>query len=124
MPHRKNGTILVVDDDHDILDAITEALEREGYRVVAAHNGLGALTALRAEPVDLILLDLLMPTMNGWEFLESSADDPRITSTPLIVVSAAPHEVEPGPHIRAILPKPFVRGALLELVATHIRPPA
>jgi CheY-like chemotaxis protein len=118
------GTILVVDDDHDILDAITDALERAGYRVIGARNGVEALAVLHAEPVDLILLDLLMPTVNGWELLDTSAGDPVITSTPLVVVSAAPQDVAAHPHVRAILPKPFVRGALLDAVATHIRRPA
>ena len=117
----KTGTILVVDDDHDILEAITDTLEAEGYRVIAAANGVDALAVLRTVPVDLILLDLLMPAMTGWELLEQGAGDDRIAGTPLIVISAMPSDVEPSPLIRAVLGKPLGRGALLGAVSRHLR---
>src|SRR5690606_14710578 len=95
--------------------------EEEGYRVIAARNGLEALTALGAEPVDLILLDLMMPAMNGWDFLEQGAGDPQIAGTPLVVISAMPNDVEPSPFVRGVLAKPFERGALLATVGSHLR---
>lgn len=122
MAPRRSGTILVVDDDRDILDAIEEALQREGYRVVSAGNGAEAIAVLARERIDLILLDLLMPTMNGWEFLDSRAGDAASTP-PLIIVSAAPGDVEPSPAVRAVLQKPFERGVLLDAVSRHVRRP-
>jgi two-component system, chemotaxis family, chemotaxis protein CheY len=121
MRQAKSGTILVVDDDRDIVGAIVETLQEEGYRVISASNGLEALTALGAEPVDLILLDLMMPAMNGWDFLEQGAGDPQIAGTPLVVISAMPNDVEPSPFVRAVLAKPFERGALLATVGAHLR---
>lgn len=124
MPERPPRTVLIIDDDRDILDAMREVLAREGYRVLSAGNGIEAFTVLGAETVDVILLDLLMPAMSGWEFLEQSASDDRLTAVPIIVISAAPHDVElNAPHVRAVLQKPFERGALLDLVATHARRP-
>jgi CheY-like chemotaxis protein len=117
------GTILVVDDDRDILEAISEVLRREGYAVVSAGDGIEATTVLASTQVDLILLDLLMPAMSGWELLEQRANDPSWTSIPVIVVSAAPREVAPGSNVRAVIPKPFARGVLLDAIATHLRPP-
>jgi CheY-like chemotaxis protein len=117
---RRDRTILVVDDDRDILDAMRELLEREGYRVLPASDGIEATTALAAERVDLIVLDLLMPAMSGWELLEDRAGDPT-DAVPVIIVSAAPSEVEHGPMVRAILQKPFERGALLDAVARFAR---
>jgi CheY-like chemotaxis protein len=118
---RKTGTILVVDDDRDILEAVQEVLEREGYRVVSAADGVQAMTVLGSTNVDLILLDLLMPAMSGWEFLEQRAGDPQSVAIPVIIVSAAPKDVDVSPIVRAVLQKPFVRGALLDAIATHIR---
>lgn len=100
----RKGTVLVIDDDRDILAAIREVLEREGYRV------------------DVILLDLLMPAISGWEFLDASVDDERLAAIPVIVISAAPQDIRAqAPHVRAVLQKPFERGALLDLVASHAR---
>jgi CheY-like chemotaxis protein len=122
MPRRQGGTVLVVDDDNDILDAMRETLEREGYRVLSAANGIEAFTVLSREKVDLILLDLLMPAMSGWEFLESNAGDELLASTPIVVVSAAPHDLATdGGNVKAVLQKPFERGALLGAIGTHLR---
>jgi two-component system, OmpR family, response regulator AdeR len=118
MATRRTGTILVVDDDHDILAAIDEVLSREGYRVVAAIDGAEAIAVLAAEPIDLILLDLLMPTMSGWEVIEQRGE----AAPPIVVISAAPKDVVPGGSVRAVLQKPFVRGELLATVAAHVRP--
>jgi CheY-like chemotaxis protein len=123
MARRKGGSLLVVDDDRDILDAMREVLQREGYRVLSAANGIEACTVLASESVDLILLDLLMPAMSGWEFLDTTAADPRLAALPIIVISAAPHDVGDRPNVRAVLQKPFERGALLDLIATHARRP-
>ena len=117
MEPRASGTILVVDDDHDVLDAIRAVLEREGYRVVEATNGVEAQAVLDATPVDLVLLDLVMPGMNGWDFLDGlSGEHPKV-----IVISAAPTDVEPSGRLRGVLKKPFECGALLASIARQLR---
>jgi CheY-like chemotaxis protein len=82
-------TILVVEDDVDALTALTGLLQALGYHVVAAKNGLEALQILRTgfRP-QLIFLDLMMPLMNGWQFVEERQKDPELSSIPVIVFTA------------------------------------
>lgn len=82
--------ILVVDDDSDIRDSLTEMLQEHGFPAVGAGNGVEALDVLRASPVPpcLILLDLMMPVMDGRGFREEQLKDPRWAAIPVIVVSA------------------------------------
>src|SRR4051812_13349602 len=84
-------SILIVEDEHPIRNVITEILEEEGYRVASAANGLEALTYLRQHTHPrLILLDLGMPIMTGWEFREQQQRDPTIAMIPVILMSALP----------------------------------
>jgi CheY-like chemotaxis protein len=79
-----SGTILVVDDDAEGRATIQEALEDEGYEVWTADNGKEALQRLRSGRPDLVFLDLLMPVMDGWQFLEAVGAE----EIPVVVVSA------------------------------------
>jgi CheY-like chemotaxis protein len=109
------GRILVVEDDPDIRETLSEALGFEGYEVTAASNGREALDALRRGPrADVILLDLMMPVMSGWEFRRVQLDDPALAGIPVVVVSAsAPGNARPD----RLLPKPFDIDDLLAVVA-------
>jgi CheY-like chemotaxis protein len=82
--------ILVVEDDEDIRMAMVAFLEGEGYRVTAAEHGADALRHLRTsqDMFCLVLLDLFMPVMNGWEFRKQQLDDPALASLPVVIVSA------------------------------------
>lgn len=71
-----SGKILVVDDDPDILDAVTMILESQGYEVVSARDGIEGLATLKAENPDLLILDLLMPKMDGFAVCKE-LQDPR-----------------------------------------------
>jgi CheY-like chemotaxis protein len=117
---RSAGTVLVVDDDRDILEAIRDELEREGYRVVSAANGEEAIAVLDGEAIDLVLLDLMMPAMSGWHVLERGLDRDRLAAIPVIVISAVPRDLVPDGRVRAVLRKPFDRSALLDAVANHL----
>ena len=80
--------ILIVEDDADLRDSLADLLMEEGYQVAGASNGQEALDYLRhAAPPCLILLDLMMPVMNGWEFRAAQEQDPSLSSIPVIVVS-------------------------------------
>ena len=81
-------SILVVDDNEDMRHMVVKVLEREGHSVREARDGRAALEALaEPKPPTLILLDLMMPRMNGWEFLESAQKDPRLAGHPHRIVT-------------------------------------
>src|SRR4051794_5000198 len=85
-------TILVVDDDVDLREAISETLTDEGYQVLTASNGREALDLLRPPASltpGLILLDLMMPVMSGFEFLERCAADHSVASVPRVIIMSA-----------------------------------
>jgi len=86
---RPDCYVLVVDDDADTRGAFAAILESEGYRVVEAEHGLDALQQLRqSKSACLIVLDLFMPTMNGWRFRQEQTQDPDLASVPVVVISA------------------------------------
>jgi CheY-like chemotaxis protein len=119
-PPSGSRTVLVVDDDQDLLDVTQFVLEGEGYGVATARNGEEALVLLRAGPPPaLVLLDLMMPVMNGWEFLEARARDPALQAIPVLVLTASEPEQVPGAV--GILRKPFDLDDLIGAVARHAR---
>jgi CheY-like chemotaxis protein len=80
-------TILVVEDDLDIREVMRMVLEASGYVVFEAGDGAEALDVVRAHPPGLILLDLMMPGMDGIQFREAQLQDPDIASIPVVIVS-------------------------------------
>jgi CheY-like chemotaxis protein len=83
----KRGPVLVVDDDADIRAMLAQILELEGYAVSTAADGADALAQLRAVRPALVLLDLMMPGMNGWEFRAAQAQDPAVAHIPVVILS-------------------------------------
>ena len=82
-----NKTILLADDDQFILVAYKDGLTRAGYRVVAAQDGEEALNILKTLEPDLILLDLIMPKVNGFEVLQKVKSSDRLKDIPVIVLT-------------------------------------
>ena len=111
--------VLVVDDDPDILDALSEILEVEGYHVQRARNGREALQRLELGLPDLVLLDLMMPVMDGWEFARSLDPGAR---PPIIVLSADRNVSAKAKEIGALgwLAKPFELSELLAAVRSVV----
>jgi CheY-like chemotaxis protein len=112
------GVVLVVEDDESIRNVIVDVLEERGFRVIPANNGAEALACLdRAQP-DVMVLDLLMPVMHGWEFMESYAEKTGGQLTPIVVVSVNP--VLPRSFdrfgVRKVVAKPFNIDELVEAV--------
>ena len=98
---------------------IIAALRRDGYRFFEAPNGRDALDLMRGERPDIVVLDLMMPVVSGWDVLRERQSDPDLSRIPVIVVSAnRDPEVATAVNagICAFLPKPFDIGALSALV--------
>ena len=106
-----SSTLLVVDDDEANRDVLARSLARLGYHVLRAEDGRAALDVLASTDVDLVLLDIMMPVLDGYAVLERRRDDPRLRAIPFIVISATGDDAS---VIRCIelgaedyLPKPF-----------------
>ena len=116
-----SSDILVVDDNADIIEVMALVLGDAGYSVRTAANGREALDAVAARMPALILLDMLMPVMDGWQCArELRARYGRVV--PIVVVTAAEHARASAAQIGAddVLPKPFDLSLLLEVVAHHV----
>ena len=115
-------TILVVDDEAKLRDMITVYLKQEGYRVVAAANGREALYVARHEKPDLIILDVMMPEMDGYEFVRLYSKE---ASTPIIMLTAKVEESDKvlGLEIGAddYIEKPFSVRELMARVRAILR---
>jgi CheY-like chemotaxis protein len=112
--------VLVVDDDPDILDAICDILESEGYVTRRARHGQEALERLGTELPQLILLDLMMPVMDGVSFAHALAERRIRPEIPIVVISAdGSAQKASSIGARAFLAKPFDIDALLAEVARH-----
>jgi CheY-like chemotaxis protein len=111
-----------VDDDPDILDAICEILEAEGYRVQRARNGVEALDRVGAERPNLVLLDLMMPVMDGLTFARMLRERRLEPAIPIVVISADGNPQKAASvGATGFLAKPFDIEALLSHVAQITR---
>lgn len=114
--------ILVCDDDREIVEAITIYLEKEGYSVIAVYNGKEALDTLRREQVQLIILDIMMPEMDGIEALLRLRE---YSAIPVILLSAKSEDADKinGLNVGAddYITKPFNPLELLARVKSQLR---
>lgn len=110
--------ILVVEDHNDSREMLEEFLTEEGFTVETAVNGLQALEHLMRPPrPDLVLLDLMMPVMTGWDLMERVAEEPSLWGLPVIVVSGA-GSTRPLPRgIVGSIPKPLDLNLLMETIS-------
>ena len=81
-------TILIVDDDYEVTRLMRGYLEQAGYQVLVAHNGEIALRMLKCEYPDLVLLDLMLPDIDGWEITRYMRRNPILSSIPIIMLTA------------------------------------
>jgi CheY-like chemotaxis protein len=111
-------SILIVDDENDIREAVSELLAEEGYSVLEAASGAEALKQLREHHPSVVLLDLMMPGMNGWEFRAVQKGDPDLSRIPVIVLSALGRSS--GVEAEGYLQKPFEIQQLLDAVRAQV----
>jgi len=112
--------ILVVDDEADILKAVTFRLKKSGYDVIEATDGQEALVLIREQGPHLIILDLRLPIMSGWEVCRRIKSDDQFKHIPIILLTATAGAVNLSVtkelEIEGILVKPFEPEELLEKV--------
>lgn len=112
-------TILVIDDDKATRDTVGSVLAAEGYGILKAADGEEGIQALLEHSfVSLILLDMMMPRLNGWGFLDFARASKPVARVPIVVMSAYT-EIARSVHPRAVVPKPVNLDALLRTVAAH-----
>ncbi|MBI9085842.1 MAG: response regulator [Desulfobacterales bacterium] len=120
----RSGNILVVDDTKENLRILVDALGHEGYVVRPALSGQIALEAARKEPPDLILLDVIMPGMNGYQVCAALKADTHLQDVPVIFISALDEVTDKVKGFSAggvdYISKPFQTEELLARVETHL----
>ena len=114
--------VLIVEDDDDLRDMMAQMLTLEGFDAAAVANGREALEYLHsASPPNVILLDLMMPVMDGWEFRRQQQADPDLAPVPVIVLSALDQGRTGMAGAAAFIKKPLDFDRLIELVREYCR---
>jgi len=126
MDANRPETILVVDDEEDILLLCRVNLEFDGYNVITASSGVEGLERARKARPSLVLLDVMMPSMDGWHVLESLKNEPATAETPVVMLTA---RVQGEDQMRGwsggaadYIMKPFSPVALLETIRSVLHP--
>ena len=112
--------ILIVDDDPGIQDTLASLFELYGLKSVTASNGREALKIISENTPSVILLDLMMPVMNGWQFLKEKCANPNIAGIPVVVMTAGIDEVPAGQAV-AILRKPMAMDDLMAAINNYVQ---
>lgn len=114
------GKILIVDDENYILHILDFSLGAEGYEVITAEDGEEAVRKAKDERPDLVVLDVMMPKMDGFEACRSIKRDPELSGTPVILLSAKGRDIDQKQGYEAgaddYITKPFSPGRLVERV--------
>ena len=112
--------ILIVDDEPNILISVEYLMKREGFEVSVARDGLEALDRARADRPDLVVLDVMMPRLDGFQVCEQLRADPELAGLPILMLTAKGRAVEmkQGLAVGAddYMPKPFSTRELVERV--------
>jgi two-component system response regulator VicR len=114
-------TILIVDDEFAIVETLTDLLDEEGYSVMSAGNGRVALELLDRRAPDLMLVDIMMPVLDGRELVTRMQSRPEWAAVPVVFMSAVPQSIAfarggKPPPFYAFLRKPFDLHALLAIL--------
>lgn len=110
--------ILVAEDDPALRDALQELLALGGYEALAVKNGAQALQAIRERVPDLVILDHLMPGVDGVTVLRTLRADPQHRDLPIILLTGGAHGIPPDAGATAIIEKPFKMTPLQDAVRT------
>ncbi len=117
--------VLLVEDDADLRDALRDCLVECGHDVVTAHDGSDGLALLREVQPDVVVLDLMMPKLDGWQFRVAQRKEPMIATTPVIAISASSSAAASAVDADLFLRKPLdadtLRQAVEDVVVTSAR---
>jgi two-component system response regulator VicR len=121
MTEKSTKMILCIEDDQEMIDLICLILSRSGFEIRGANGGKEGLEIIRTEHPDLVLLDLMMPEMDGWEVYQQMKADEATKNIPVIVVTAKAQSIDKvlGLHIAKVddyIAKPFSPQELLTSV--------
>lgn len=122
MPMADTKRILLVEDEPLLGNLLTQRLEKEGFEMVLAHDGEEALAKLRESRPDLVLLDIILPKISGFELLETLQADPQFEKAPVIIISNLGQEsdVARGTALGAI--QYFVKAKVsIEELVEHVK---
>jgi len=122
-PQQRGRTVLLVDDDPSLLDSLSRLLARDGYSARCARDGREGLALARELRPGLIVLDVLLPRMDGWEVLAALKADPDLAGIPVVMLTIL-DEAEKGLSLGAVdyLNKPLDRDRLRRVLARHLAP--
>lgn len=112
--------ILVIDDEDYVADMIASALSMDGYATHVAYNGREGLEQARALPCDLVIIDIMMPYLSGFQLIEQMRTVDHLRTVPVILISAGARPRQTYSNI-VFLPKPFDMDQMLLLVAAQIK---
>ncbi|MCL5428356.1 MAG: response regulator [Chloroflexi bacterium] len=118
--------VVCVEDEPEMIDLIQLILKRKGFEVIGAHGGVEGLATIRSVKPDLVLLDLMMPEMDGWQVYQQLKADETTADIPVIVVTAKAQNIDKvlGLHIAKVddyIPKPFSLQELVDRVETVLK---
>lgn len=116
--------IMFVDDERDVVDSVKSILKKGGYDVVTAYSGKECLKKLESEKVDLILLDIMMPEMDGWDVCAKIKENKKTEKIPVVFLTAKTDPISKGMGKLAsadYIEKPFDIKDLLRRVGTIVR---
>ena len=116
-PPSRRKIVLIVEDDPDSQIQLAELLTDDGFRVLVASNGQEALTVLEQVRPHLILLDLMLPIVSGWEVMAALAADPDLAGIPVVVLSAYGAQMPRG--VACVLSKPISLDQVLAAIRNH-----
>lgn len=121
MAEGQTRKIVCVEDEPEMIDLMRLILSRKGFEVVGANGGVKGLEIIRAEKPDLVLLDLMMPEMDGWQVYQQLKADPSTENIPVVVVTAKAQNIDKvlGLHIAKVddyISKPFSLQELVDRV--------
>ncbi|MDD1777293.1 MAG: response regulator [Candidatus Helarchaeota archaeon] len=114
--------ILVVDDEPDLLKVVTFRLKKIGYDIIEATDGQKAIALIQEHRPDLILLDLRLPVIDGWEVCRRVKSDDQLKHIPIVLLTASAHNLEMTKELKAedFLVKPFEPEELLAIIKKYI----